>query len=182
MNTYDRIYEIAADQYGLITTDEARDIGIPNIELVKLAHRGKLKRLGYGLYRLSRYIPTSFDTYAEAIKMVGSEAYLYGESVLALHELIPTNPSCIYVATSLRIRRRLPDHICIIKKNNADNKTYYEGIPSQDAVSAIRSCIGSIMNERLINAIYTARQIGIISDSDERQLTKELENGRKASK
>lgn len=95
MSAYDKIYEIAADQYGLITTDEAKDLGIPNIELTKLAHRGKLKRLGYGLYRISRYIPTALDIYAEAVKMVGSDACLNGESVLALHNLIPTNPSCI---------------------------------------------------------------------------------------
>ena len=42
MINYDIIYEYAADSYGLITSSEAKMLGIPNVELVKLAHRGKL--------------------------------------------------------------------------------------------------------------------------------------------
>ncbi len=176
MSTFDKIYEIAADQYGLITTDEAKDLGIPNIELTKLAHRGKLKRLGYGLYRISRYIPTELDVYAEAVKMVGTDACLFGESVLALHNLIPTNPACIYVASSLRIRKRLPDHVRVIKKSINNDRVYYEGIPAQDIVNAIRSCVGTIMIERLINAVEESRRIGIITVDESKALIKELEN------
>ena len=176
MSIYDKIYEIAADQYGLITTNEAKVIGIPNIELVKLAHRGKLQRLGHGLYRLSRYIPTPYDAYAEAVKMTGPDAYLYGESVLALHGLIPTNPLCIHVASLTRIRKKLPIHIHVIRVNLHETKVYYEGIPSQNAFNAIRVCVGSIMNERLTEAINEARKVGIITAGDEKLLKKELEN------
>ncbi len=180
MSTYDKIYEIAADQYGLITTDEAKDLGIPNIELTKLAHRGKLKRLGYGIYRISRYIPTALDIYAEAVKMVGTDACLYGESVLALHNLIPTNPSRIYVASPLRIRKRLPGHISVIKKSISNDRVFYEGIASQNVVNAIRSCAGTIMNERLSDAVQEARKIGIITVSESNILVKELGNDRQA--
>lgn len=176
MSIYDRIYEIAADHYGLITTEKAKFIGIPNVELVKLAHRGKLQRLGHGLYRITRYIPTSFDAFAEAVEMVGPDAYLYGESVLAIHGLIPTNPSYVHVATPTRIRKKLPAHIHVIRINAHEIKVYYEGIPSQNALNAIRVSIGSIMNERLIEAIYEARRIGIITASDVKMLTKELKN------
>ena len=176
MSIYDRIYEVAADHYGLITTDEAKVVGIPNIELVKLAHRGKLQRLGHGLYRLARYIPTSYDAYAEAVKLAGPDAYLYGESVLALHGLIPTNPSSIYVASPSRIRKKLPVHIHVIRIYDHEIKVYYEGIPSQNAFNAIRVSVGSIMSERLVEAIHEARRIGIISASDEKLLTKELKN------
>ncbi len=176
MSIYDLIYEIAADNYGLIMSDEARDIGIPNIELVKLAHRGKLKRLGHGLYRLARYIPTPLDAYAEAVKLVGTEAYLYGESVLALHGLIPTNPAFIQVATPVRMRKKLPDYIHVVKIHDQETKSYYEGIPSQSVANAIRACVGSIINERLIAAIHEARRLGIITASEEKQLTKEVKN------
>ena len=44
MSYYDGIYEYAADNYGLITSAEAKAIGVPNVELVKLAHRGRLTR------------------------------------------------------------------------------------------------------------------------------------------
>ena len=165
----------------LVTTDEARDFGIPTIELVKLAHRGKLKHLGNGLYRLSRYLSTSFDAYAEAVKRVGTGACLFGESVLAFHNLVPTNPSFIYVASPMRIRKKLPGHIRVIKRHIADDKVYYEGIPSQTVGCAIRSCMSSIMKERLIDAIHEARRIGIITNSEATKLTQELVNDRKTT-
>lgn len=176
MNTYDKIYENAADNYGLITSDGAQCIGIPNIELVKLAHRGKLIRLGHGLYRLARYIPTPLDAFAEAVMMVGPYAYLYGESVLALHGLIPTNPLYIHVATPVRMRKKLPEYIHVIRIHVQEIKVYYEGIPSQSAANAIRTCVGSIMNERLIDALHEARRLGIITAIEKKVLTKEIKN------
>ena len=62
---YDTIYEHAADNYGLITSSEAKVLGVPNIELVKLAHRGRLSRLGHGVYRVKHYIPTMYDKYCK---------------------------------------------------------------------------------------------------------------------
>lgn len=182
MSIYEKIYEIAADQYGLITCEEAKEIGIPNIELVKLAHRGKLEHISHGLYRISKYIPTQFDVYAEAVKTVGSDAHLYGESVLAFHGLIPTNPTTLLVSTSQRVRKTLPKHIRLIKMNTIEPTVYYEGIPSQSVANAIRACIGSIMTERLIDAVNAAKRIGLITASEEISIKKEVKNDRQSSK
>ena len=69
MKNYDAIYENAADNYGLITSSEAKTLGISNVELVKLAHRGRLHRVGHGVYRIMHYIPTAYDKYADAITL-----------------------------------------------------------------------------------------------------------------
>ena len=92
MSYYDDIYEVAADDYGLVSSATAQKMGVPAIELVKLAKRGRLIHVGRGLYRLARYVPTPYDSYAEAVALVGPEAYLFGESVIAMHGLAPTNP------------------------------------------------------------------------------------------
>ena len=64
MTYYDDIYERAVDENYLITTAEAREIGVPAIELAKLAHRGRLDYLGNGVYRLARFVPSATDPYA----------------------------------------------------------------------------------------------------------------------
>ena len=111
MTYYDRIFEEAIGNYGLITSSQAKAIGIPSVELVKLAQRGRLTRLGYGVYKLAQYLPApdGRDAYADSLALVDKDAYLYGQSVLTLHHLCPTNPARVYVATPRRIRKKL-DH------------------------------------------------------------------------
>ena len=58
MTYYDDIFERAVDNYYPITTDDANDLGIPPVELAKLAKRGRLQNLGRGLYRLTRHVPS----------------------------------------------------------------------------------------------------------------------------
>ncbi|MCL1830989.1 MAG: type IV toxin-antitoxin system AbiEi family antitoxin domain-containing protein, partial [Oscillospiraceae bacterium] len=111
MTNYANIYEYAADNYGLITSTEAKKLGIPNVEIVKLAHRGRLHHIGHGVYRIAQYIPTEYDKYAEAVVIVSNGAVIYGESVLAMHGLGHVNPSKITVAAKSRIRKKLPEYI-----------------------------------------------------------------------
>ena len=180
MSYYDDIYEYAADNYGLITAAEAKAIGVPNVELVKLAHRGRLIRLGHGVYRIERYIPTVFDKYAEAVAIVGDGAYIFGESVLAMHGLALVNPAVIHVAMPERIRKKLPPDIAGIYRKNTDQTTYYEGIPSQSVYDALLTCRESVMSERLLDAVNEAQRQGLITEKEAKAARKEISHVRKS--
>lgn len=104
MSKYEDIYEAAADNYGLVTRDEAIAIGVSDKELSRLTSDGKLTRIGHGVYRVKHHVPSPFDPYAESVAAVGPDAYLYGESVLAMFSLCPTNPTKMFVATPKRVR------------------------------------------------------------------------------
>ena len=168
MNNYNVIYEHAADNYGLITTADAKMLGIPNVELVKLAHRGRLHRIGYGVYRILHYIPTPYDKYAEAVALVGNDAAIYGESVLAMHGLALVNPVVIHVATKIRNRKKLPKHIKVFFSKKDLNEVDYEGIPSQSVYNAILTSKGTVMTERLLEAVNEAEKHGLISEEEAR--------------
>ena len=174
MKNYDIIYEYAADRYGLIASSEARELGIPNVELVKLAHRGRLRRLGHGVYRIVQYIPTAYDKYAEAVALVGNGAVIYGESVLAMHDLALVNPTVISIAVHERVRRKLPAYIKILYSDMAFDQVEYEGIPSQSVFTAILACKNSVMSERLLEAVSIAKNQGLISDAEARIAKEEL--------
>ena len=165
MKNYDTIYEYAADNYGLITSIEAKKLGISNVELVKLAHRGKLRRLGHGVYRIVHYIPTALDEYAEAVALVGHGAVIYGESVLALHGLALVNPSFIQIATRSRVRKTFPSYIRVVQPHTNYTIVEYEGIPSQSVIDAILSCSTTVMKERLIEATNEAERQGLITNA-----------------
>jgi predicted transcriptional regulator of viral defense system len=179
MSYYDEIYEYAADNYGLITSGEAKAIGIPNVELVKLAHRGRLTRIAQGVYRIEHYIPTAFDRYAEAVAIVGDGAYIYGESVLAMHGLALVNPAAIYVATPARIRKKLPQGIAAVLKKEAEQVTYYEGIAAQSVYGALLSCRNAVMSERLLEAVDEALRQGLITESEATTAREEISHARK---
>ena len=162
MTYYDDIYEHAVDNYYLITTKEANRLGVPTIELAKLASRGKLEHVAHGLYRLARYVPHENDPYAVSVTAVGEGAYLFGESVIAMLRLAPTNPARMYVATPRRYRKTASDGLTVVVRHGANDQTAYEGIPSQRVGDAIVSCIGKVMDERLSLAADNARAQGYL--------------------
>ena len=174
MTKYDDIYDIAIDNYGFITSAQARGVGVTNNELVQYAKRGTLERVGQGVYRLSRHISSPFDTYALAVALAGSQARLYGESVIAMLNLAPTNPAHVHVAVPVRIRRKLPDWLDVTRIAADEPVAIYEGIPSQPVNFSIRSCQGKMMDERLVEAVNNARAQGYLSRAQAHDLLEVL--------
>lgn len=163
MSKFDDIYEVAADNHGLITSSEARAIGVTNNELVQYACRGSLVRVGQGVYQLSRHIPTEIDPFALAVALVGEDSYLYGEAVIALLGLAPTKPGRMRVATTRRVRRKLPSYVEVVGVPKGEAVTHYDGVPCQPADEAIRSEFGSMPLERLLAAAREGRARGYIT-------------------
>lgn len=166
MSYYTDIYEEAIDNYGVITSAEAESIGVPKIELVKLARRGRIDRIGYGVYRVKPYVPTRLDRYADAVALVGEGSYVFGESVLAMHELAFANPRAIVVATPKRVRRALPGWIEVHGMRDGDTVSSYEGIPCQALVEALVWCKRSVLEDRLLDATEEARRQGWLTQAE----------------
>jgi len=175
MPRFDDIYEIAADNYGVITSAEARQAGVTTVEMARFVSDGRLERIGQGVYRLTRHIPTHLDQYAVAVALAGPGSYIHGESVLAMHNLALVNPMKTSVAVIKRTRRTLPKWISIVAANRSDTSTAYEGIPSQSVTDAILYCKRSVMKERLLDAVHAAVREGLIRQVDEVTLREELE-------
>lgn len=174
MSIYEDIYETAADNYGIITREQAAALGVSDKELSRLALDGRLTRVGHGVYRIKHHVPGPFDPYAESVAVVGPGAYLYGESVLAMFSLCPTNPAKMYVGTPRRVRRKLPEGMKVVQRQNASDVSEYEGIPSQEVAAAIRSCIGKIMPERLQAAVKEALRQGLLREDEAEALDREV--------
>ncbi len=170
----DDIYE-AVDDFGLITSAEAKALGVSNAELVQLARRGKLERVARGVYRMPVWPYQEAAPYALAVKTVGADAYLYGESVAALLNLIPTDPSRITVATPARVRKTLIGNIRIISRKSDDNVVRYEGVPSQFVGDALVSASKSIGSDRAMQAANGALNLGYITGQEFGVIEKELE-------
>jgi predicted transcriptional regulator of viral defense system len=175
MAYYDDIYEVASENFGLITTTQAREMGISKDELGKLHLRGKLERIGHGVYRIKHHVPSPLDVYADAVTLVGPEAYVLGESVLAMHNLASVNPDTIYVGTTKRVRKRLPAHIKAAQRSTGDKTTVYDGIRCMTVAEAIRYCADKVMPERLAEALRDGVSEGLVTRREQEAISRELE-------
>ena len=168
----DIIREIALDHYGYVATRDAAEAGVPPVELPKLAARGGLANVAYGLYRLMDVPPTRYDQFAEALLRVGEGAYLHGESVLALFGLADVNPRQIKVAVRRRARSKLPAFIELTQVADDARTTLYEGLESQTVADALLECRGRIELERLLPAAKQARIEGLLTTAEWHRVTK----------
>lgn len=155
---------------------QARELGLSRDVLTKLVSRGRLLRVGHGLYKLACPLPYSeaYAPYAQAVAQVGPEAYLFGESVLAMLQLAPTNPRHMFVATPRRVRKRFDEGYRVRQVVSGSAVAYYESVPSQSAADAIRSCIGHMMRERLELAIANGVKKEYFDEATARLLRKEV--------
>ncbi|MBP2370865.1 type IV toxin-antitoxin system AbiEi family antitoxin domain-containing protein [Pseudonocardia parietis] len=168
----DIVREIALDHYGYVTTRDAAEAGVPAVELPKLAARGGLDHVAYGLYRVPDVPPTRYDQFAEALLRAGEGAYLHGESVLALFGLADVNPRRIKVAVHRRARAKLPAFIELTQVGSGARTTLYEGLESQTVAEALLECRGRIENERLVAAAEQARTEGLLTTAEWQRVTK----------
>lgn len=174
MKYRDIVREIALDHYGYVTTKEAAEAGVPAIELPKLAARGGLENVAYGLYRVPDVPPTKYDQFAEALLRAGEGAFLYAESVLALFGLADVNLRQIKVAVRRRARPKLPVFVELTLVKEDVTTTFYEGLESQKVAEAILECRGRIETDRLMDAAKKARQEGLLTTSEWQRVRKGL--------
>lgn len=167
------IYE-AADGFGLVTSAEARALGCSNAELVQYARRGRLERVGRGVYRVSVWPYQEASPYAVAVKSVGAGAYLCGESVVALLKLAPTNPGRMWVATSRRVRKRLGEGFHVVVAPKDADVTFCDGIPCQRVVDAIADSVETLGPDRAEQAADEALRLGYITEQERAYLDERI--------
>lgn len=167
------LWEIAAEQHGVVTIAEAEDAGVPAVEVRKLAHRGALQAYGKGVY-IHRSVPTTDLTEpAVAVALAGDGAFLERETVLDLLGLGQFNPHRIRVATRRRVRRILPEWVELETRVDVPDEdlTRYEGIPVTTVRRALADVHDRMPPERWKTLVEQARQREMIDNHDVANLT-----------
>lgn len=175
MTHYDEVQILASDCHGYFTSAMARNAGVKSYELDRWMKIGRLERPVRGVYRIANYPPSTIEPYALAVLAVGEKAAIYGESVLGMLNLIPTNPAWIYVASPVRVRRKVGGGIRIVKAR-INAVEHNDGVPMQSVADAIRATRGAVRRDRRIRAADEGLRRGYVSESEYRKLMEELNN------
>ncbi len=175
MTYKDVLREIAAYQHGYVTTHDAEQVGVPGVELRKLAARGGLDHVARGVYRFPDAPNRATDPYMQAVLRVGADAVLVGESVLALHDLALIDPRKIQVATPRRVRLTDPGFVEVIQREvPQDEITAYDGVPATKLWRALIDSIGHVMTERLQFALAEALRRDLVTSAEAARVRRAL--------
>jgi predicted transcriptional regulator of viral defense system len=175
------LYEVAEDNYGFLTVEDARQAGIRPQRLAEMARRGSLQREGLGLYRLDPFPPHELDEYRKAtLWPYGIEGVLSHETALDLYELSDVNPAKVHITLPkhYRLRRRQtpPAYRFHHEDIVASEITRHEGLPIVTPAKAIRQCHAAHLRRDLLRqALEDARQRGLVSRDAYQELMGELD-------
>lgn len=179
----EELIAIAEENDGLLTSKQARQAGILDSVLVRLAQRGRLERASRGVYRIAHYPHAKFSQYREAILWAeasqGPEgAVLSHETALAVYGISDANPSQVHITVpkSARLRRERRSWIAIHRDDlEAADVTRYEGLPMTTVARTITDVLHSSGRTDLVRqAISDARRDGLINDSDTARLRRRV--------
>lgn len=176
MKAFDEIFAIAEGNFGLVTYAEAKSCGVAIRELDRWVKSGRLEKVARGVYRVAKFPVSEYDSFAAATETIGSDAYLYGESVIAMLRLVPTNPTWIYVASPKRVRRTVSEALKIVRGEYGYAFTNYEGVRSQHLADAIRASRGNVRPDRRIRATQEGLRQGYLTKSEAAKLIKEIKH------
>ena len=172
MAKIDNIYD-AVDDFGLVTSAEAAELGMSNVELVQQARMGKLVRVARGVYRMPVWPSQPAAPYAVAVRAAGEGACLYGESVVALLGLVPIDPAKIWVAVQRRTRRNLGRGIRLVFAPGIE-PVWYEGVTCQPAAEALIVAAMTMGHSRALEAAREALRLGYVTAAEADRVEREL--------
>jgi predicted transcriptional regulator of viral defense system len=165
---YNRIAEIAGDQHGYVTQQDARGVGVASATLARMSERGVLERTSQGVYRVPLIPPGPLDQYMEATLWPrGVRGVLSHETALELHGLSDVNPAKIHlmVPRAHRIQRTVPG-LYVIHRADLDVSeiTAHEGIPIVTPACAVLQSHADGLGPALIEqAIEDGRRRGVFT-------------------
>jgi len=142
MSAQDVLWGVAVDQYGFVTTNDARSLGIAPVAVRQLVKRGQLEPAAHGVYRFPRFPVSEDDHFMLAVLWTGKAGTrLSGATALATYAACDVNPTKIHLCLPVgaRTRRRGGEGYELHYENLQDHETaWWQNIPTVTLNTAIR--------------------------------------------
>ena len=156
------LYQIAEDQAGYFSLQQARQLGLQRNQVYRDIERGKLIKAGYGVYRFVQFPASNFEEIHRALLRAGKNAVVGFQSALYVYELsdiIPDEIHLILPPTASRRRESIRVHTIQLKP---DDITSFEGLPITTVAKTIIDCaFANVGDEEVRLAIYQSLRRGM---------------------
>lgn len=171
--------EVAADQHGLFTLEDARAVGYADNTVAQMARRGRLERVSQGVYRIAFLPAGPLGSYmAAALWPVGVRGVLSHDTALDLWGVSDVSPTKIHVTVprAHRPQRTVPAGYVIHREDVAgDAVDAIEGVPVVTLARAICECAADHLAPDLLEqAVRGGIERGLLEREQAAALGREL--------
>jgi predicted transcriptional regulator of viral defense system len=165
------LFEVAAGQAGLFTTEQAANAGYSPQLLVHYVRIGRLVRLRRGIYRLVHFPAGEHEEFVELWLWSSHHGVFSHQTALALHGLSDILPSRVHLTlpTDWRRRRlRVPTGVVLHYAGVlGPERSWHGAIPITSAVRTLVDCATAQLSPELLSqALKQALERGLISEKD----------------
>ena len=172
---YEKIMDLAADQFGYVSTSQAVARGVSSNALRMMATRGVLERVSWGVYRVPIFPASPLAEYMEAsLWPTGVPGVISHESALAIRDLSDVSPAEVHISLprAFRVRRAVPGYLVIHNSDIPEGDiTQVEGIPTTTVRRAIEDCCRAHLGPALLRqAIEEGERKGYLKPSEAGEL------------
>ncbi len=172
---YDKVMDVAADQFGYVSTSQAVAEGVSGNALRMMATRGTLERVSWGVYRVRTFPALPLAEYMEAsLWPAGVPGVISHESALAIRDISDVSPPKVHITVpkTFRVRRAVPGHLAIHRVDLPEHDvTQVEGIPTTTVRRTIEDCHRTHLGPALLRqAIEDGAREGYLKPDEAREL------------
>jgi predicted transcriptional regulator of viral defense system len=158
--SWDALYELAAPQDGCFSAAQARDAGYSLPLLQYYLGRGRLLRVGRGIFRLVHFPAGEHEDLVVLWLWSGRDGVFSHETALALHELSDVMPATRHMSVPARWKRRrvkVPEGLELHFADVAAEQTRWVGaVPVTAPLRTIEDCVAAHVSPEWIE--QAARQ------------------------
>jgi predicted transcriptional regulator of viral defense system len=153
---WDRLFEVAAAQDGLFTTQQAAEAGYSPQLIVHHLHAGRMVRVRRGVYRLVHFPAGDHEDLTVIWLWSGMQGVFSHQTALALHDLSDTLPSQLHLtlpAAWQQRRLRVPDGVILHFGDVPEgDRRWFGPVPATAPLRTLEDCAAEHLPPELLRA------------------------------
>jgi predicted transcriptional regulator of viral defense system len=153
---WDRLFEVAAAQDGLFTTQQAAEAGYSPQLIAHHLQAGRMIRVRRGVYRLVHFPAGDHEDLTGIWLWSGMEGVFSHQTALALHDLSDALPSQLHLtlpAAWRQRRRRVPDGVILHFSDVPEGQRRWFGpVPATAPLRTLEDCAAEHLPPELLRA------------------------------
>ena len=168
---WDRLYETAAGQAGLFTTQQAAEAGYSPQLLVHYVHSRKALRVHRGIYRLVHFPAGEHEELVAAWLWSEQQGVVSHQTALALHGLSDALPAHVHLTLPSAWRRRrfrVPADVVLHHDDVPPaDRSWFGAVPTTNPIRTLNDCArAGLSPEFLRQAAQQALRRGLVRKAE----------------
>jgi predicted transcriptional regulator of viral defense system len=169
--SWDRLFEVAAGQEGVFTTEQAAEAGYSPQLLVHHVRAGRIVRLRRGIYRLVHFPAGDHEDLVVLWLWSERAGIVSHQTAVALHDLSDALPARVHLTLPSAWRRRrfrVPPEVVL---HHADvpqvDRAWFGAVPTTSPRRSLNDCADAGMSPELLRpAALQAIRRGLVTRSE----------------